>query len=143
VVRQATAAALKGASVSKTCYNCGTENADSETFCHKCGATLTSDSLTSQRTGLQAGVPEERMLWDGGDIQLTTEAVLIGMATDAPDVVPLDTIYAVEQDERCLTLKVKDGGDKQCFLDDPSVLARLVQEQIDRHRHAIERTEQE
>jgi hypothetical protein len=126
--------------VSKTCYNCGTENGDVDTFCRSCGAALTHSQL--QHAGIQGGTPEERVLWAKGDIQLTTAAVLIGMATDAPDVVPLETIYDVVVEERCVVLKVKDGDDQYCMLDDPSELATLVKEQMLRPRHAHERTEQ-
>lgn len=118
--------------MNKTCYNCGTENAGSEEFCHKCGASLSSGTL--QDSGMQAGTAEERLLWDKGDIQLTTEAVLIGMETDAPDVVPLDTIYDVVLEERCVVLKVKDGDDKHCMLEDPEELASLVKDQMMRGR---------
>jgi hypothetical protein len=125
--------------VSTTCYNCGTQNADVETFCRNCGAALAHARL--QHAGIQAGMPEERVLWSKGDIQLTTSAVLIGMDTDAPDVVPLDTIYDVVVEERCVVLKVKEGDDQYCMLDDPTELATLVKEQMFRPRHAQERTE--
>ena len=122
--------------MSKTCYNCGTQNADAETFCRQCGADLAGHL---QDGGIQAGAPEERVLWEKGDIQLTTQAVLIGMDSDSPDVVPLDTIYEVVLEERCVVLRVKDGDDKQCFLEDPTEFATLLQEQMDRPRYAHER----
>lgn len=125
--------------MSKTCYNCGTENAQAETFCRQCGAALTGGHL--QQSGIQAGTTEERVLWEKGDIQLTTHAVLIGMSSDSPDVVPLDTIYEVVQEENCIILRVKDGDDQQCFLEDPTELARLLQDHMDRPRHAHDRTD--
>jgi hypothetical protein len=125
--------------VSKTCYNCGTENAETEHFCHKCGASLSSGRL--QNAGIQAGTAEERLLWERGDIQLTTEAVLIGMETATPDVVPLDTIYDVVLEERCVVLKVKDGDDKYCMLEDPGELAALLKDQMMRGRLSHGRTD--
>ena len=124
--------------MSKTCYNCGTENGDVETFCRTCGAALTQSQL--QHAGIQAGTPEERVLWANGEIQLTTHAVLIGMDTDAPDVVPLETIYDVVVEERCVVLKVKEGDDQYCMLENPDELAALVKEQMFRPRLAHERT---
>ena len=125
--------------MSKTCYNCGTENGEVETFCRACGAALTHSQL--QHAGIQAGTPEERVLWANGDIQLTTSAVLIGMDTDAPDVVPLETIYDVVVEERCVVLKVKDGDDQYCMLENPEELAAMVREQMFRPRLAHERTD--
>lgn len=124
--------------MSKTCYNCGTQNAEAETFCHKCGASLGKLS-DLQKSGIQAGSAEERVLWDNGDIQLTTDAVLIGMSSDAPDVVPLETVYDVIVEDRCVVLKVKDGDDRYCMLDDPAELADLVKDQMERPRLAHER----
>ncbi len=126
--------------MSKTCYNCGTENGDIEKFCRKCGAALGSLAHL-QHSGIQAGTAEERVLWDNGEITLTTDAVLIGMETDAPDVVPLETIFDVVLEEKCVVLKVKDGDDKYCMLDDPSELAALVREHMFRPRLAHERKE--
>lgn len=125
--------------MSKTCYNCGTEQAEADKFCRQCGASMMSGQL--QHSGIQAGTTEERVLWEGGDVQLTTHAVLIGMESDSPNVIPLDTIYEVVQQERCLVLRVKDGEDATCFLDDPTHLGRLIQEQMDRPRHAHDRGE--
>lgn len=132
--------ASKGDPVSKTCYNCGTQNADAEEFCHSCGASLGARG-SLQDSGLQAGTPQERVLYEKGDIQLTSEAVLIGMETDSPDVVPLDTIYDVVLEERCVVLKVKDGDDKYCMLENPSELASLVKDQMMRGRLAHGRTQ--
>lgn len=125
----------KEESVSKTCYNCGTENGDVERFCRTCGAALGSLSGL-QQSGIQAGATEERILWENGEISLTTGAVLIGMDTDAPDVVPLETIYDVVLEDRCVILKVKDGDDRYCMLDDPTELATLIREHMFRPRLA-------
>ena len=38
----------------------------------------------------------ERVVWDNGELQLTTEAVLIGMATDSPEVIPLEALQGVD-----------------------------------------------
>lgn len=122
----------------KTCYNCGTENGDVERFCHRCGAKLGRLS-DLQQSAIQAGVGQERVLWQQGDVQLTTEAVLIGMDSDAPDVVPLETIYEVVVEERCLVLRVKTGEDKNCFLETPEELAALINDQMFRVRLAHER----
>lgn len=121
--------------MSNTCYNCGTENAEVEKFCHKCGAALGKLS-DLQHSAIQGGRGEERVLWDNGEVQLTTDAVLIGLGGDAPDVVPLETIHDVVLEERCLVLKVNDGDDKYCMLDDPSELAGLVRDHVFRPRLA-------
>lgn len=126
--------------MSKTCYNCGTENADTEQFCHACGAALGARA-SLQDSGLQAGIADERVLWENGDIKVTSAAVLIGMESDAPDVVPLETIYEVVLEERCVVLKVKDGDDKHCMLDDPTEMAEMVRDQMMRSRLAHGRTD--
>lgn len=126
--------------MSKTCYNCATENAESERFCHRCGASLVSQS-TLQQSGIQGGRGEERVLWDNGHLQLTTDAVLIGVNTDAPDVVPLETIYDMDVQEGCLVLRVKDGDDRQCMLDSPENLADLIWDHVFRPRLAQNRGE--
>ncbi len=118
-----------------TCYNCGTENAQADKFCRTCGASL--DKLADlQHSGIQAGAAEERTLWDNGEVQLTTAAVLIGMETDAPDVVPLETIYEVVLQDRCVVLKVQDGDDKYCMVADPRELAALIKDHMFRGRLA-------
>jgi hypothetical protein len=122
----------------QTCYNCGTENQDIEKFCHRCGATLGRLSEL-QETAMSAGIGPERLLWEEGDIQLTTEAILIGMNTDAPDVVPLETIQSVRVEDTCLVISLKYGDDKQCFLKDPSKLAALIEDQVMRPRLAHQR----
>lgn len=124
--------------MSNTCYNCGTENAEVEQFCHSCGAALGKLS-DLQKSAIQGGRAEERVLWDNGEVQLTTHAVLIGMGGDAPDVVPLETIYEVVLEERCVVLKVKDGDDKYCMIDDPTELAELVRDHMLRPRLAHDR----
>ncbi len=124
--------------MASTCYNCGTQNAEAEHYCHKCGAAL-GELSDLQRSAIQGGPGQERVLWDNGEIQLTTDAVLIGMTGDAPDVIPLETIYDVVLEERCVVLKVKDGDDKYCMLADPTELADLVREHMFRPRLAHER----
>ncbi|MHB1343046.1 MAG: zinc ribbon domain-containing protein [Thermoleophilia bacterium] len=124
--------------MASTCYNCGTENAEVEQFCHSCGAAL-GKRANLQRSAIQGGRGPERVLWDNGEVQLTTEAVLIGMTGDAPDVVPLETIYEVTVEERCVVLKVKDGDDKYCMLADPVEFAGLVKDHMFRPRLAHDR----
>jgi|GEM_PF-1181830 len=131
----------KGESVSTTCYNCGTANSAADRFCRTCGAALGKLS-DLQHSGVQAGAGEERTLWEKGDITLTTRAVLIGMDSDSPDVVPLETIYDVVQEDSCVVLKVKDGDDKYCMLEDPGELAALVKDQMSRSRLAHERRDE-
>jgi hypothetical protein len=122
----------------KTCYNCGHENADAERFCHNCGADLWQHE-GFRRSGLAAGLGDERILWDNGHIQLTTEAVLIDMDTDAPDVVPLGTISATEVRDGCLVLKIKDETEKYCALEAPAELEALVRDHMFRPRLAPDR----
>jgi hypothetical protein len=63
------------------------------------------------------------------------------METATPDVVPLDTIYDVVLEERCVVLKVKDGDDKYCMLEDPGELAALLKDQMMRGRLSHGRTD--
>jgi hypothetical protein len=120
------------------CHNCGNKNADIQSFCHRCGAALGRPSET-QSTAMRAGIGPERLLWNEGDVQLTTEALLIGMESDSPDVIPLETIHQVSVDGDCLVVQVKYGDDKHCFLKNPTELARLVEEQVMRPRLADQR----
>ncbi|HZK49528.1 MAG TPA: hypothetical protein VFD74_08010 [Thermoleophilia bacterium] len=123
-----------------TCYDCGAENAEVDAFCRACGASL-ARTADLWKPGIQAGSSEERVLWEKGDIRLTTDAVLIGMSTDSPDVVPLETVHEVVVEDRCVVLRVKDGDDKYCLLDDPTELADLVRDHVFRSRLAQERKE--
>lgn len=70
------------------------------------------------------------VLWEYGDIQLTADAVLIGMGTEIPDVVPLNTIEDVSVEQDCVVLKVKEGPAYYCMLSDPNDLASHIKEQI-------------
>jgi hypothetical protein len=61
------------------------------------------------------------------------------MDTDAPDVLPLEAIHDVQVEEGCVVLKVKDGPDHYCVLDQPEKLATLIREQALRPRYAHRR----
>jgi hypothetical protein len=91
---------------------------------------------------LRAFSGQERTIWENSELRLTTEAVLIGMDTDAPDVLPLDTLYDVQVEEGCVVLKVKDGPDHYCVLDEPEKLATLIREQMLRPRYAYRRVDE-
>ncbi len=77
------------------------------------------------------------MLWDNGKVQLTTEAVLIGMDSDAPDVLPLDAIYDVRTEDDSLVFTDKEGKDRVCGLDDPRELEILIEEEIAKRRRLL------
>ena len=121
-----------------TCYNCGAENEGDAELCGKCGRPL-GDYGDLLEKDLRAFSGEERVVWDNGELQLTTGAVLIGLKSDAPDVIPLDAIYDVQVEDRCVVLKIKNGDDVYCVLDKPDELARLMREQVFRPRYAHRR----
>ena len=121
-----------------TCYNCGAENDEDAELCGKCGRPL-GDYGDLLEKDLRAFSGEERVIWDNGELQLTTEAVLIGLKTDFPDVIPLDALYDATVEERCVVLKMKYGDDRYCVLDKPEELAALIREQIFRPRYAHRR----
>jgi CRP/FNR family transcriptional regulator, cyclic AMP receptor protein len=88
---------------------------------------------------LRAFGGKERVVWDNGELQLTTAAVLIGMGSDSPDVIPLEAVLDVEVQGGCVVLHVH--GDDVCSppLDDPERLAALVRDEIQRTRYAHRR----
>jgi hypothetical protein len=118
------------------CRLCGAENEVDAKFCGRCGKPL-GEYGDYRAKDMRALSGEEKVLWDNGEVQLTTEAVLIGMNSDSPDVLPLDAIYELETEENCLVFKVKDGDDHYCSLDNPRELEILVEEQIAKRRRLL------
>lgn len=118
------------------CQICGADNPVDAKFCSRCGKPI-GEYGDYRYKDMRALSGEERLLWDNGELQLTTEAVLIGMHSDAPDVLPLDTIYEVKREKDCLVFSVKDGEDRYCRLDDPKELGTLVEEQIAKRRRLL------
>ena len=88
---------------------------------------------------LRAFSGEERLVWEKGELQLTTEAVLIGMGSDGPDVIPLDSIHKVEVRSGCVLFHVHSGDIYSPPLDDAELLAALVHDQMLRPRYAQRR----
>ncbi len=88
---------------------------------------------------LRAFSGEERVVWEKGGLQLTTEAVLIGMGSDGPDVIPLDSIYDVEVQSGCVVFHAHSGDVCSPLLDDPEQLAALVHDEMLRTRYAQRR----
>lgn len=76
----------------------------------------------------------ERVVWDNGEIQLTTEAVLFGVDTGSPDVVPLEAVHEVKVEDGCLVLIAMGGDVRSAVLDDPEELAALVRDEVRRSR---------
>lgn len=126
--------------MAKTCQVCGFDNEAEATLCAHCGKPL-GEYGDLHPKDLRAFSGQERTIWENGELRLTTEAVLIGMDTDAPDVLPLDTLYDVQVEEGCVVLKVKDGPDHYCVLDEPEKLATLIREQMLRPRYAHRRVD--
>ena len=118
------------------CQICGADNPVDAKFCGRCGKPI-GEYGDYRYKDMRALSGEERVLWDNGELQLTTEAVLIGMHTDAPDVLPLDTIYEVRREKNCLVFSVKDGDDHYCPLEDSEELGTLVEEQIAKRRRLL------
>jgi CRP/FNR family transcriptional regulator, cyclic AMP receptor protein len=88
---------------------------------------------------LRAFGGEERVIWDNGELQLTTEAVLIGMDSDSPDVIPLEAILDLEIEGDCVVFHVHGGDACSPPLDDPKHLAALVHDEMLRTRYAHRR----
>ena len=88
---------------------------------------------------LRAFGGEERVVWDNGELQLTTEAVLIGMDSDSPDVIPLETVFDVEVREGCVVFHVHGGDVVSPPVDDPERLAALTHDAMLRTRYAHRR----
>jgi CRP-like cAMP-binding protein len=88
---------------------------------------------------LRAFSGEERVVWERGEVQLTTQAVLIGMGSDGPDVIPLDSIYDVEVQSGCVVFHAHSGDVCSPFLEDPEHLAALVHDEMRRTRYARRR----
>jgi CRP-like cAMP-binding protein len=85
---------------------------------------------------LRALSGEERVVWDNGELQLTTRAVLIGMAGDSPDVIPLEAVYSAEAQGDCVLFHVHGGDVCSPPLEDPAHLAALVEDEVRRTRYA-------
>jgi CRP-like cAMP-binding protein len=81
----------------------------------------------------------ERVIWDNGELQLTTQAVLIGMGTDSPEVIPLEALQDVEVKNGCVIFRVRDGDICSSPVDDPQRLAALTHDEMQRTRYAQRR----
>jgi CRP-like cAMP-binding protein len=92
-----------------------------------------------QDKDLRAFGGEERVIWDDGQLQLTTEAVLMGMGTDCPEVIPLEVVCDVDVEDRCVVFRLHDGDIRSHPLDDAAQLAALVRDAMLRSRHAQRR----
>ncbi len=88
---------------------------------------------------LRAFSGEERVIWDNGELQLTTAAVLIGMSSDCPDVIPLEAVYDVEVQSNHVLFHVHSGDVCSPPLDDPEHVAALVRDEMLRARYAHRR----
>jgi CRP/FNR family cyclic AMP-dependent transcriptional regulator len=88
---------------------------------------------------LRAFSGAERVTWDNGELQLTSDAVLIGMGGDSPDVIPLETVFDVEVQGGCVVFHVHGGDVCSPPLEDPKQLAALVHDAMLRTRYAHRR----
>jgi len=88
---------------------------------------------------LRAFGGEERVIWDNGELQLTTEAVLIGMDSDSPEVIPLETVFDVEVQGDSVVFHVHGGDVCSPPVDDPERLAALTHDAMLRTRFAHRR----
>jgi CRP-like cAMP-binding protein len=88
---------------------------------------------------IRAFAGPERVVWDNGEMQLTTHAVLIGMETDSPDVIPLEALLAVDVENGCVVFRLSDGDVCSPPLDTPEQLAALTRDAMLRTRHAHRR----
>jgi CRP-like cAMP-binding protein len=76
----------------------------------------------------------ERVIWENGDIQLTTEAILLEVGSGSPEVIPLETVLGVEVDGDCLVLRAVGGDARTGELADAARLAALVSDEVRRLR---------
>jgi CRP-like cAMP-binding protein len=81
----------------------------------------------------------ERVVWDNGKVQLTTQAVLIGMGTGSPDVIPLESLLDVDVEDGCVVFRLHDGDVCSPLVDDPQRLAALTHDEMLRTRYAQRR----
>lgn len=88
---------------------------------------------------LRAFSGEERVIWDNGQLQLTSRAVLIDMGTDSPEVLPLEAVYDVEVQADCVIFHAHGGDVVSPPLDKPEQLAALVCDEVRRTRYARRR----
>ena len=88
---------------------------------------------------LRAFQGEELVVWDNGELQLTTEAVLIGMGSEDPEVIPLEAVLDVEVQDGCVIFHAHGGDARSPRLDAPERFAALVRDEMLRTRHAHRR----
>ena len=88
---------------------------------------------------LRAFGGEERVIWDNGELQLTTKAVLIGMESGSPEVLPLEAVYDVEVQGDCVLFHAHGGDVCSPPVDDPGRLAALAEDEMKRTRYARRR----
>lgn len=88
---------------------------------------------------LRAFSGEERVIWESPDLQLTTEAVLIDMDSDSPDVIPLETVFDVEVQGDRVVFHVHGGDVISPPVDNPEQLAALTHDAMLRTRFAHRR----
>jgi len=81
----------------------------------------------------------ERVVWDSGDIQLTTEALLFGADTDRPDVIPLEAIQEVTVEDEGLVVHAVGGDVRSPAFDAAEELAALVRDEVRRMRFSHRR----
>ena len=81
----------------------------------------------------------ERVIWEDGEVQLTTEAVLIGMATDGPEVIPLEALQNVDVVDGQVVFRMATGDVWSPLLADPQELAALTRDAMARTRYAQRR----
>lgn len=88
---------------------------------------------------LRAFGGEERVIWENGELQLTTRAVLIGMESDAPEVLPLEAVYDVEVQGDRVVFHAHGGDVTSPPVDEPERLAALAEDEMRRTRYARRR----
>jgi len=81
----------------------------------------------------------ERVIWDNGELQLTTRAVLIGMEGGSPEVLPLEAVYDVEVQGDSVVFHAHGGDVSSPPVDDPERLAALAADEMRRTRYARRR----
>ncbi len=88
---------------------------------------------------LRAFGGKEQVVWENDDLQLTTEAVLIGMTGDSPDVIPLEAMLDVEVEADHVVFRAHGGDVMSPRIDDAEHVAALVRDEMLRTRYAHRR----
>ncbi len=76
----------------------------------------------------------ERVIWEDGNVQLTTEACILEPTGRSPEVIPLEAVLSVEVVGDCLVVHAVGGDARSGSLSDPARMAALINDEVRRVR---------